>query len=70
MLMMVWGGLAAGCAGAPVDRSTEPLYAQARQLMTVPFYPDDTDQCGPAALASVLTFWGLRIHPQYLRDEV
>jgi len=25
----------------------------------VPFFPDDTDQCGPATLASLLTYWGI-----------
>ena len=35
----------------------------------VPFYPDDTDQCGPATLASVLTYWGVPSDPATLKEE-
>lgn len=36
----------------------------------VPFFPDNTDQCGPAALASILTYWGIPSDPRTLRDEI
>ena len=68
----------AGCA------SLEPLIPQTVQLRTdwpagvprqvdlaqVPFYPQDEYQCGPAALAMVMTHGGRRILPQALVDEV
>jgi len=38
--------------------------------LKVPFYPDRTDQCGPATLAGVLTFWGKPIEPKQLREEM
>lgn len=38
--------------------------------MAVPFFPDDTDQCGPATLASVLTYWGFRTDPVALKEEI
>jgi ABC-type bacteriocin/lantibiotic exporter with double-glycine peptidase domain len=40
------------------------------RLLDVPFFPDDTDQCGPATLASVLTFWGVPADPARVRDAV
>ncbi|MDE3118842.1 MAG: C39 family peptidase, partial [Nitrospirota bacterium] len=43
---------------------------QAPHHIPVPFFPDDKDQCGPATLASVLTFWGVPTDPQDLRKEV
>jgi hypothetical protein len=36
----------------------------------IPFFPDDTDQCGPATLASVLTYWGIPSDPRALKDEI
>jgi ABC-type bacteriocin/lantibiotic exporter with double-glycine peptidase domain len=39
-------------------------------LTYVPFFPDNTDQCGPAALASILNFWGKKVFPGELRSEV
>lgn len=35
--------------------------------LTVPFFPDRTDQCGPSALASVLAFWGAGVDPGRLK---
>jgi hypothetical protein len=40
------------------------------QHVAVPFFPDDTDQCGPATLASVLTYWGIQADPRTLKEEI
>ena len=40
------------------------------ELAQVPFYPQDEYQCGPAALATAMTYGGRRILPQALVDEV
>ena len=37
--------------------------------IVVPFFPDDTDQCGPATLASLLTYWGVPGDPHALKEE-
>lgn len=37
--------------------------------VAVPFFPDDTDQCGPATLASVLTYWGVPGDLSALKEE-
>jgi ABC-type bacteriocin/lantibiotic exporter with double-glycine peptidase domain len=57
-----------GCAGPSVD--VPPGSPDAPRVIAVPFFPDDTDQCGPATLASVLTFWGVPTEPQGLRKEI
>jgi ABC-type bacteriocin/lantibiotic exporter with double-glycine peptidase domain len=64
-----------GCAGPPLmDRATGvPAQSEAEasvRRVTVPFFPDDTDQCGPAVLASVLTYWGVRTDPVALKEEI
>jgi len=41
-----------------------------QRALDVPFFPDKTDQCGPSALASVLTFWGHPIDPVNLKKEI
>lgn len=73
------GLLTIGCAGqlspSPELRSAgngTPTQgpADASHHVAVPFFPDDTDQCGPATLASVLTFWGVPADPQALKEEI
>ncbi len=39
-------------------------------LLKVPFFPDKTDQCGPATLAGVLSFWGKASDPEQIRQEM
>ncbi len=65
----VW--LLSGCAGAP-EHSTPIVTGEPRahHLTSVPFFPDATDQCGPATLASVLTFWGVTTDPKTLKNQV
>jgi len=69
----IWGLLLFGCAEVPVKGSSEIRVADSIDHgahMVVPFFPDDTDQCGPATLASVLTYWGIPSNPEALRDEI
>jgi hypothetical protein len=40
------------------------------ELDTVPFYPQDAYQCGPATLAMALTWSGPAITPEELKDQV
>lgn len=82
----IWGLLLVGCTELPVTGSAESrMAAEGNSVydrtehtdsfdhivhVVVPFYPDDTDQCGPATLASVLTYWGIPSNPQALKEEV
>lgn len=78
--------LLSGCAAAPLPGSTESRPGITREhihhpaghsgflgrvvQVAVPFFPDDTDQCGPATLASVLTYWGVPSDLPALKEEM
>jgi ABC-type bacteriocin/lantibiotic exporter with double-glycine peptidase domain len=73
--MALWGlafaWLLFGCAGQLELASPEsPDDAHGHRLTAVPFFPDDTDQCGPATLASVLTYWGVPTDPPTLKKHI
>lgn len=40
------------------------------EMNSVPFFPQDDYQCGPAALATILSYSGIPITPEALVDEV
>jgi ABC-type bacteriocin/lantibiotic exporter with double-glycine peptidase domain len=64
---------ASGCAGFQVDNDPQrdgDVPKTEQRLLSVPFFSDHTDQCGPSAVASVLAFWGLPVDPATLRQEV
>ena len=50
-----------GAAGEPVKGVL---------IEKVPFFAQETYQCGPASLAGVLNFWGLPITPAEIAEEV
>jgi hypothetical protein len=63
--------LVAGCASnagnmlAGLDRETQDV-----ELTDVPFHPQVTDQCGPAALATILNSADVPVSPEELRSRV
>ena len=63
-------GLLSACAAIPQTKMLlasppEALPATA-ELTRVPFYPQSENQCGPAALATVLQFHGVKVRPEDL----
>jgi tetratricopeptide (TPR) repeat protein len=77
------GGLAAGLvfivllfspAGCSLKQtatlSLPAVNPEGTLLEDVPFYPQETFQCGPASLAMVLAWTGLEVTPQDLTDDV
>lgn len=62
----------AGCATPQTDRLLESTAAfpQPVELTAVPFFPQETYQCGPAALATVLNGSGLNVTPEALAPQV
>ncbi len=68
-LFLAVGVLALAAACAP-RASLRPPENDAVHLTDVPFFPNTTDQCGPAALASVLHYWGKTATPEELKSEV
>jgi len=86
MSPVLWWLLLVGCVGQPVMGSAEFGVTGKRESVqgpvvetdpidhivhvVVPFFPDDTDQCGPATLASLLTYWGVPTTPPALKEEI
>ena len=72
--VFVCAALLAGCATPPMTAAlmTQPPPALARQtqLERVPFFPQDEYQCGPAALAMVLTADGVPVTAAALVPQV
>ncbi len=72
-LLALAGALLLGaCAGTPKPAgpaSAGPA-AAAIELAAVPFFPQEPDRCGPAALAMVLTYSGVAVTPEALEPEV
>jgi predicted double-glycine peptidase len=55
-----------GCAGPSPKLSAKT----ARVIEGVPFFPQEEFQCGPASLAGVLNYYGLRMTPAEIAAEV
>ncbi|MHB1350225.1 MAG: PA2778 family cysteine peptidase [Desulfobulbaceae bacterium] len=72
LLIVVFSVILAGCGGVAVREAldqSERLPGQAA-VAAVPFYPQEELQCGPAALAMVLSWSGLPVQPGDLAGEV
>lgn len=70
--LVLSAGLLAGCAGLKKASIPQlPGNVPGRyELDSVPFYPQDAYQCGPATLAMALTWSGLPIRPEALKEQV
>lgn len=62
--------LLSGCAATRAPLAPAGVMPGGQVLLKVPFFPDDTDQCGPSALASVLGYWEKPETPERLRGEL
>jgi ABC-type bacteriocin/lantibiotic exporter with double-glycine peptidase domain len=70
MSCAVAAGTMMSCA-VPVGTPHTPLpYKSEARHLAVPFFPEDSDQCGSVALASILAYWGKPAQPGHLRDEL
>jgi tetratricopeptide (TPR) repeat protein len=66
-------GALAGCAGTPqlaALRQAPPALPPRVELTTVPFFPQETHQCGPASLATALKASGVAVSPDALTPQV
>jgi tetratricopeptide (TPR) repeat protein len=74
--LMVLGGAMGACAPRATVAHCDPQHdssgvdSSVVHLVNVPFFPDNTDQCGPSSLASILNFWGKSVTPAELKSEV
>jgi ABC-type bacteriocin/lantibiotic exporter with double-glycine peptidase domain len=58
-MLLLAGLLGSGCAAVTLDAvRTDVAAGQGHLLTAVPFVAQDAYQCGPAALAMVLRYWG------------
>jgi len=54
------------CAERPLLKESKT----SRVIEDVPFYPQEMFQCGPASLAEVLNYWGVKVSPEETADEI
>ena len=58
------------CATAPRFRDLQPdLEASGHYIPNVPFIPQEESRCGPAALAMVLQYWGVKVSEDEVAGE-
>lgn len=58
-----------GCA-TDAGRAAWQAPSHARSLSGVPFFPDESQQCGPASLAGVMGFLGAEVSPAEVSEAV
>lgn len=54
------------CAATPHLNGVKSLHL----IKDVPFFPQETYQCGPASLAGVLNYWGTPVSPDEITIEI
>lgn len=47
-----------------------PESSDQHMIENVPFYPQETYQCGPASLAAVLNYWRIPEKPDYIAKDI
>ena len=70
LLLLIAAGLLAACARAPVVPVGAEGLPGSAELESVPFFAQRDYQCGPAALATMLTQRGIVTSPEELVDRV
>src|ERR1051325_3239401 len=75
VFLLLFGALLTGCASfAPqttqLRTTLPPKLHDYVELKDVPFFPQTEYQCGPAALATVLNTYGVKVTPEDLVPEV
>jgi ABC-type bacteriocin/lantibiotic exporter with double-glycine peptidase domain len=55
-----------GCVGV----RQESEYRGFHKVDNVPFFPQKSYQCGPASLAGVLNYWGIKVSPGQIAEAI
>lgn len=69
-LALAWMLLLAACARTPLLPPESALLPERVELTQVPFFAQSDYQCGPAALATMLTQRGVATSPELLKERV
>lgn len=70
-LLLLFGAILLGaCARSPAPVTGSMGLPERVELVDVPFYPQEDYQCGPAALATMLTHRGIGTDPEQLVERV
>lgn len=67
---VLWAWLSVGCAGTDHYLPASAETTGATRIAAVPFFPDNGDECGPATLAGLLSFWGTSVSQADLTTEI
>jgi hypothetical protein len=67
---VLWAWLSIGCAGTDHSLPASAETTGATWIAGVPFFPDNGDECGPATLAGLLSFWGTSVDQTDLTSEI
>ncbi|MCQ4295012.1 PA2778 family cysteine peptidase [Pseudomonas stutzeri] len=70
LLILLLFAVLGGCARTAVTLVDDAQLPARAELVEVPFYPQDEYQCGPAALATMLSQRGVATTPDALVDQV
>jgi len=65
--------LLGGCSAVsplPDDDARLDTLPSHAEIGSLPYFPQQEDQCGPAALATVLAYRGIEVTPEALRPQV
>lgn len=71
-VFLLFAGLLSGCSHTPQTQLLQqnPVPPPATELTEVPFFPQTEYQCGPAALATVMQYRSVDVHPDDLVEQV
>ncbi|MFH2012256.1 MAG: C39 family peptidase [Pseudomonadota bacterium] len=47
-----------------------PELGEASIIENIPFFPQETYQCGPASLAGVLNYWNVKVSPETIAKKI
>lgn len=59
-----------GCAGRDFSTLRSGIEERGHYIENVPFYRQEENSCGPAALASVASFWGQQVNVEQIKTRV
>jgi len=72
LLVLIVSSMFSGCGGVFFRQWPQPSehLPVSHELDSVPFYPQEAYQCGPASLSMVLTWSGIQANPETITPEV